>query len=255
RFEDYESDHLTHHSRKIFTTINDPDAAFLVDLGFEPGQPFEELWARLLRTPFSPRFHAIFLRARLKTNFVDADPVRKALAAVTVIALAVAAKKMGPARAVTLIALPHGPLYHISALLQFASEHAWLKTAESPSGREEYQSRTWGRASIVPLPKAGLPWPARGKAWSRWGAGTVVQQSVRWGVLVGDLPAHDYHHLVQHDHDWQRAIWNRQLHIDSGDKLLFSQREYATIQEVLTEVLTLMSKSEPLRAAQRNITS
>ena len=54
-YEDIFEDHIrSHHNRKVFTTIKDPDAGFLMYLGFRPGMPMERVCAGPSTGPRSP---------------------------------------------------------------------------------------------------------------------------------------------------------------------------------------------------------
>lgn len=223
-----------HHNRKIFTTIKDPDAQFLVELGFEIGLTVEELRHRLWLTLVSPQFHWVFVRARARTNFVTAPRPRRLLAAAWIVLLLAGGFVAPTWIYVAAVAVPLLPLYHVSALLQFLTEHAWLVTDDKAGSKEEYAERTWGRFSIEPLPEANSDRKLR--EWLRWSVRTLfIQLPARFGVLVGDMPAHDLHHLHQSDHDWTHAIWHRQARIDLGDDGM-SRREFYRLSDAIDHV-------------------
>lgn len=129
-FDSYQKDHIKdHHSTKTFATANDPDMKFLLQLGFRPGMPKEFYWRLLFKTLFSPRFHWLFLRARLIANFVTA-PLYRCLMAVIwtgIVLLGVAITNAWFAFFAAWL-FPLTVLYHIAALFQFVSEHRWLLT-------------------------------------------------------------------------------------------------------------------------------
>lgn len=239
-WDDYFEDHVRgHHSRKVFTTTAaDPDAAFLIELGLTPDLPLPVLRRRLRLLAISPRFHWLFLKARLHTNFVSAPPHRVAMAAISVGAVEVCTLLMPPAVAVVLVLLPMFPLYHVSALLQFVSEHDWLITEGAPVDSVDYTRRTRGRFCLEPQPPAGLRGLRRLRAWLRWAVRTVlISVPSRFAVLVGDLPAHDLHHLYPQIHDWTRSLWLRQELIDQGDRYGMRGREYASLSAAVNSVL------------------
>lgn len=245
-WEDYFADHVRgHHSRKVFTTAVDPDAAFLLRLGLQPGLPPAELAARLRRCVVSPRFHWLFLHARLHTNFVTAPWHRRLLALLSVAAAGSVFAVVPWPVAVLVVVLPLFPLYHVSGLLQFVSEHDWLLTTGPATGPEDYARRTRGRFCLLPLPDRAGPRGRRLGQWLGWTARVlVVVLPSRYGVLVGDLPAHDLHHLYPNDHDWTRALWRRQRIIDEGDPRAMAEREYTSLGAAVDSVLVGMSRAD-----------
>src|SRR5438874_2352071 len=70
---------LDRHHGPDYGTESDPDFAFLLLLGIRPGTPRRELWRCLFRTLASPRFHWLFLKSRLRSNFVSAPAYRVAM--------------------------------------------------------------------------------------------------------------------------------------------------------------------------------
>jgi hypothetical protein len=135
------------------------------------------------------------------------------------------------------ILMPMGPLYHVSALLQFLTEHRWLVTNDGPREKNDYAARCVGRFALIPPPVFGLTSLPAISAWTWWTLRMVAELLVRVGVWVGDLPAHDHHHLaghVGHDvHDWDEAIFERQRAIDVGDKYGIATREVYGIKAAL----------------------
>ena len=133
-FEGYYQDHVgTHHGLHL-ATLADPDMQFLLALGFRPGMSRKALWRHLYWTMVSPRFHALFLRMRLRVNFIAAPLYRRLMsgmyAAVLVLGL-VLTQAWWPLVVAWLV--PLVPLYHVAALLQFVSEHRWLHVDKPPT--------------------------------------------------------------------------------------------------------------------------
>jgi hypothetical protein len=238
-WEDYFEDHIRgHHSRKIFTTAADPDAVLLLRLGFLPGTPLPDLQRRTYFCLVSPRFHWLFLKARFVTNFVSAPVHRRLMALVSVSAVVGTFFVMPPMVALVLVILPLFPLYHMSALLQFLSEHNWLITEHAPTSAEDYARRTRGRFFMAPLPDRDAHPVQRVLGWLVWTLRTIVFViPCRYGVMSGNLPAHDLHHLFSQDHEWTKALWHRQRIIDSGDDKGMGGREYTTLRSAVDSVL------------------
>lgn len=218
-FDAYRHDHVTvHHSKKL-ATLEDPDLKFLLTLGFLPGVPRGALWRRLAWTLVSPRFHALFLMARLASNFTRAAPYRR-LMALGLHAAVVAIVAATDAWLTWLLAwvVPLTFLYHIAALLQFICEHRWLQIAEPGQPAKVVLARlTAGRFMGEPAPPPGLTGARRALAWGGWAARMLlVHLPFRLLVMVGDLPQHDWHHRHIHARDWPNAAYARQRDIEAG---------------------------------------
>lgn len=261
---DYYLDHVEdHHSRKKFTTSLDPDAAFLLELGFRPGMSRSALWRKLWRTPLSLAFHWTFVKARIRTNLLysrwaarsakfpvafDRRAARlRCVGAISwIVALAITAWMVPLWIYLLVVVVPLVPLYHVSALLQFVTEHGWLWSGGPPKSMADYASRTWGRFCIEPLPARETRGLRGLVEWAGWTVRVVfVQVPWRFGVLVGDLPAHDLHHLHASDRDWRRAIWNRQLRIEDGlDTHGMATREYGRFADVTNAVFSGLAEAE-----------
>ncbi len=245
---EYRRDHLGHHNRSLFTTVRDADAAFLHRLGFQPGTRRGVLWRRLLLgTLLSPRFHGLFLAARLGSCLMRQPPAwRLAAAAWTGLLTAGLAALAGWWQAALVVWVPMFFLYHHSALLQFLTEHAWLVSGEAPRSVDAYAERCWGRFLGDPCPAPGrhrgLAWLG---AWTRWWLRLLLLHApVRVACLVGDLPAHDWHHLCGFIGDdtaaWPGAIHARQAAIDRGRSLRMEQRELWGLRSMLDHVFLLL---------------
>lgn len=131
-YHSYFEDHVRiHHDPKTLATPADPDLQFLLRLGFRPGMSREALWRRLYGTVVSPRFHWLFLRARLQANYVTAPMYRRLMAGCyTAAVLAVLAFTGVWLLWVVVWVIPVFPLYHVAALLQFICEHKWLQVQD-----------------------------------------------------------------------------------------------------------------------------
>ncbi len=218
-YDDYKTDHVSVHHSVQLATPEDPDVKFLLILGFLPGMTRKELWAQLVRTLWSLQFHTTFFMARLKANFGTAPRYRRMMAWVYVVSLLalVAATNTWLAFLVAW-AFPLTVLYHISALLQFTSEHRWLQVKDpTQPGKLILARLTSGRFLGDPVPPAELPLGFRSVAWARWFLRIVfLHLPMRLFVLVGDLPQHDYHHRHPSSLDWPNAAYARQVDLDSG---------------------------------------
>jgi hypothetical protein len=230
---EYRKEHLEHHNAHIFTTERDADAAFLAKLGFIPGRERGELWMNLWMTIASPVFHIVFARARLKSVFLRNTRGETVLAigvALAHVALIVIAGWKAYAVAVF---VPMFILYHVSALLQFLTEHAWNVAGGAVDDWSDYRNRCWGRFCGEKYPSCESNSNSHLVHFfrvCRWTTRMLfLHLPVRVACLVADLPAHDWHHLAhfggQNSRDWTRSLYLRQLAISDGDKPGFARRE------------------------------
>lgn len=242
---EYRRDHLGHHNRELFTTKDDADAALLYKLGFLPGLKKSALWKRLFLVLFSPQLHWIFLKSRFQSNFVNRSLPGRIVAISWAVAITIGLSLLVPWWQLALVIwLPLFVLYNASALIQFITEHAWMLSAKAPAGIEAYADRCWGRFFGDPCPIN-----VRGvKAiyqWAHWLVKMVfVHVPVRFACFVGDLPAHDWHHLCTIKNlepaSWPRALYSRQNMIDSGVGLGMEQRELWGLKSMLDHVFSLL---------------
>jgi hypothetical protein len=238
---EYERDHLDHHRRAVFTTLRDADANLLYRCGLRPGEHESVLRRRLLMTLFSPRFHGWFLLVRLGSNLRRPLPWRVLALLWVALVFVGAPLAFGWVPALLILWLPLVLVYQMSALLQFSTEHVWLQSDKGPPCMFSYADRCHGRfcGELVPGhngERAGL------LAWARWWLRTLfLHLPTRLCVLVGDLPAHDWHHLCsilrQDPGTWPLAIYERQRAIDSGHDAGMQGRELWGLDVMVAHVL------------------
>lgn len=247
--EEYRRDHLAHHNRTVFTTKDDADAALILEMGFSPGETRASLWRRLFFCMLSPRLHWTFLSSRFSSNFIRRPLMWRFIALAWFAAITIGLSMMTTWWHVALVVwLPLFILYNISALIQFITEHAWMITEKSPSGLEAYADRCWGRflGDPCPTPDAnGLVYVGQ---WVKWTAKLIfVHVPIRFGCFVGDLPAHDWHHLCGFKKSdpatWPVGIFSRQAMIDTGNGLGMEDRELWGITSMLNHVFTLLEQA------------
>ena len=74
RFEDYQREHMMHHSPNKLLTEEDEFADFVMGMcGLEPGVPKADLWRRVVINSVSPLFHLRFLQRRLRASMFTGD--------------------------------------------------------------------------------------------------------------------------------------------------------------------------------------
>lgn len=235
-YDGYFHDHVRlHHNRKHFSSFEkDPDAAFLWKLGFRPGlEDTKSYWQLLAKVIISPKFHWLFMQARLKANFITSPLYRRVMSVVFVFALG------------TLITLTHSlttfliawvfPLtvpYHIASLLQFISEHDW-------AGNGSIESKCHGRfcGDAPPFGQSFLD-------WVRWAIRIPYQLVVRIIVLQGGMPQHDFHHLSPLAlKEWANETYVRQREVEAGKEYI----EFWGLENVINHVFErFVQASDPV---------
>ncbi|MBB3118011.1 fatty acid desaturase [Pseudoduganella violacea] len=251
--DEYEREHLDHHRRNIFTTLDDADAALLYKFGIRPGIPLPRLRYRLFTTLCSPRYHLWFLKARLLSNLrrpLGWKCLALAWMATVFVGLPLA---FGLLPVLLALWLPLILVYQMSALLQFSTEHMWLLSARAPYGTQGYAQRCLGRFCGEMVPGCGGK-PGGLAAWLGWSSRLLLLHlPTRLCVLVGDLPAHDWHHLcgqVRHSPEaWPSAIYERQRAIDSGLSAGMELRELWGLPQMIAHVLAAMARAPALELA------
>lgn len=249
---DYRADHVgRHHRRTYFTTALDPDAAFLLSLGFRPGMSKAQAWRRFLFSLVSPKFHWTLTWARFTSTFLKASWPHRLAAIAWAVALAQLALAMPTWIFACAVLLPLGPLYNASALTQFVTEHAWLITPEGP-GRDNiaYAQRCVARFCVSRPPARNLPFGASLAAWTLWAVKLVcVHAPIRFGVLVGDLCVHSFHHtaaLAGCDPEaWPNAVYERQAALDRQNPIVLAESEAWGIGEALDWVFEGLARANP----------
>lgn len=248
---EYEVEHARYHHSSRLGTPMDPDTCFITSLGFLPGMALEALRQQLARTMVSPRFHLRFLAARLRANLVTPSRARRGAA------LALHGGLLAAAIALDLVPaylmgwwVPLTGLYHVSALLQFMSEHRWLRVRAAGERPREHQAKlTFGRFLGDPLPAEGLRGWARVGAWARWSLRlAVLHLPARLFVLVGDLPQHDLHHARPRG-EWANAAFTRRDLLDdprAGWTRTDEDELHGSLFRMIDEVLRGLAERPPL---------
>gem|GEM_PF-77676 len=243
-FKTYREEHLSHHNRKIFSTIRDADAALIYRFGIKPGLSVEMLWRTLWKTIVSPDYHLYFLKVRLISNFLGRSFGWKVIAAIWLVFLLVILPwLLGFWVVFTAVWVPFFLIYHINALLQFLTEHIWLTTEQAPSNNEEYADRCIGRFCGEATPAGHSIYQ-----WLKWWLRTIFfHLPLRFGVLVGDLPAHDWHHLYgfikDRPNQWTKSIYLRQKAIDEGRSMGMERREFWGLFNIINHVFHAMANT------------
>lgn len=220
RFDDYQHEHMLHHSAKKLLTEEDEFADFVMGMcGLEPGLPKRELWRRVLVNLVSPSFHARFLLRRVRASLFTGDaahdwPGRVAWTAAIGASLATGTFWIF---AVAWI-LPVTVLLQIATVFRILCEHSFPEPLLIATRDKDFVCHATAGVfpgSAPPLARANT---VQGLvAWTLWWADMLtVQLFVRLFVLVGDAPCHDFHHRRPATRRWTSYIHARQQDLDQG---------------------------------------
>ena len=92
-------------------------------------------------------------------------------------------------------------------------EHRWLRVRGAKEALKTHIARlTVGRFCGSPIPTTHDTY----MAWLRWTAQMLVHLFWREFVLVGDMPAHDWHHRYASNRDWPNALYARQQDLEAN---------------------------------------
>lgn len=241
---EYRKGHMHHHA-KVATT-DDPDLAFMVQVcGLEPGLSIPEYWRRFWLSLLSPRFHALFLRARLRANFVRSSRPRRlaAIAWVSTLLILTAVTNQWTALVLAYV-LPVGILSQMSAWVGLLGLHQWVRLGEGESSSKEVMaSVTSGRFVGVCAPDSGLNGFKAVIAWNCWLARILlVDLPYRIAIIPGDLPSHDFHHWHPKTPQWATAAYARRDAVLSDAGRLPEYTEYWGIKAPIQETFRRLSE-------------
>jgi fatty acid desaturase len=220
RFDDYQHEHMLHHSPKKLLTEEDEFADFVLGLcGLEAGLPKRELWRRVCVSLVSPAFHARFLRRRIGASLFTGDRAHDRVGRIawTGAFLAAAAVGVLPAFLVAWV-LPVTVLLQAATVLRILCEHRFPEPELIAMRNREFVCHA--TAGVFPgrePPAARATSPLGLAQWAGWWLEMLtVHLFVRLFVLVGDAPCHDFHHRRPATRRWTDYIHARQQDLDAG---------------------------------------
>jgi hypothetical protein len=156
--------------------------------------------------------------------------------------------------------VPLTVFYHVSAFLQFASEHFWLaRRNPDDDGRIDPRQLSLVRLNGEAPPRRDLPQWQRLLGWAKW----IVRMALihfpcRVGVICTDLPAHPWHHAHALSKSWTVAIFAMQREIEDGVQYRISWNLFDAINQVfehLSRQPALAEREQPelSREAMANV--
>lgn len=221
RFDDYQREHMLHHSPRKLLTEEDEFADFVLGmLGLEAGLSKRALWRRVVLNLVSPTFHGRFLARRVRAAWLTGDRAHDAtgLGAWAVAAALAVATGTLTAFAVAVV-LPVTLLLQAATVFRILCEHRFPEPALMARRDRDFvcEATVGVFPGREPPVAADAGTPAGFARWALWWAEMLtVQLFVRVFVLVGDAPCHDYHHRKPASRRWTDYIHARQADLDAG---------------------------------------
>ncbi|UFN50283.1 fatty acid desaturase [Roseomonas sp. OT10] len=220
RFEDYQRDHMLHHSANKLLTEEDEFTGFVFGVcGLEPGVPLRTLWRRVIVNLVSPAFHIRFLRRRLKAAMFSGDRAHDWMARAGV-AVPLAAAAVTGAWVPVLVAwfLPLTVLLQVATVFRILCEHRFPDVDLIRARGKAFVCASTTGVFPGAMPPDRSPASLGGlTAWGWWWARMLVGAVfARVFVLVGDAPCHDFHHRRPATKKWTQYSHARQQDLDAG---------------------------------------
>ena len=212
-FDVYQREHMAHHNPKKLLEGDDEFAAYLSRfIGIVPGMSRRESWRRVLWSFVAPAFHARLLAARLSAC-LGAARARDRAARIGFWLGVVAASCWLGALLPALVAwfVPAAILFQIATTLRVLAEHRFPEDEVMALRDRRFMARaTAGVFPGAPVPRGAAGTIAAAAAWAVWWFKMLtVHLFSRVFVLVGDAPAHDYHHRRPGSREWANHIQAR----------------------------------------------
>ena len=245
RYDDYQHEHMLHHSANKLLTEEDEFADFVFGLcGLEAGLPKRELWRRVLVATVSPSFHWRFLSRRIQKSLFTGDAGHDWPGRVFwggLIVLTVATGTFG----LFLLAwvLPVTILLQVATIGRILVEHSFPPADVIHNRGRELICQ----ASVGVFPGATPPETGAGLvAWAGWWTEMLTWQLfVRLFVMVGDAPCHDFHHRKPATKKWTSYIHARQHDVENGTGCTLGYLECWGLVRAVDRALASLADTAP----------
>ncbi|WP_165838688.1 fatty acid desaturase [Roseicella frigidaeris] len=220
RFEDYQREHMLHHSPNKLLTEEDEFADFVLGMcGLEPGLPKRTLWRRVLVNTASPVFHWRFLQRRLGASMFTGDRRHDLVSRGFWLGAFGLAAATGTLPAFLLAwVLPVTVLLQMATVFRILCEHRFPEPETMQKRDRNFVCHA--TAGVFPgvMPPELRANTLRGACqWAAWWAEMLtVHLFARIFVLVGDAPCHDFHHRKPATRRWADYIHARQQDLEAG---------------------------------------
>jgi len=220
RFEDYQREHMMHHSPRKLLTEEDEFADFVLGMvGLEPNLSKAELWRRVMVAMVSPAFHTRFLVRRIRASLMTGDAGHDRMGRLAwggAFALAVATGTL--VEFAVAWVLPVTVMLQAATVLRILCEHRFPEPEVLAVRDRAFVCHA--TAGVFPgsaPPDVSATTLSGFLDWAAWWADMLtVQVFVRLFVLVGDAPCHDFHHRKPATRRWADYIHARQADLEAG---------------------------------------
>jgi fatty acid desaturase len=219
-FDAYQKEHMLHHSPRKLLTTEDEFLDYLIRfVGVTPAMTQRQLRRGIGLSFVSPYFHCRFLLARISACLLSRDAVQNSIGIVAWGTGLWLAHWTGTLTLVAVVWLiPATVLFQIATTLRTLAEHR----VPSPDLIAARDRAFVGMATAGVFAGAAVPQDASTPLdaaidWAFWwGEMLTVHLFARVFVLVGDAPAHDYHHRRPGSRKWPSYIHERSRDEESG---------------------------------------
>lgn len=220
RFDDYQREHMLHHSPNKLLTHEDEFAEFVLGLcRLEPGTPKRVLWRRVAWNLVSPAFHARFLAKRVRSSLLTGDRSHDLMGGAFWGVSFAAAWATGTSSALLFAwVLPVTVLLQVATVFRILCEHRFPDpSVMAARGKAFVCEATIGVFPGSAPPEASARTASGLLRWAAWWLEMLtVQLFVRVFVLVGDAPCHDFHHRRPSTRRWTDYVHARQQDAEAG---------------------------------------
>ena len=246
-YDSYRHFHVYEHHGREFSTLEDKDLSAIYQLGFRPGLTKPALYAHLVRTLFSPKFHLTFFYGRLKSNVVHVPLYRLGMSLIWWAVLGVLTYSLGVVASLLILALPYIFFYQIASLLHLLTEHVWLVRKQDESVRDSHINNCLSRFCGEMCPES-FAFKNIGR-WGKWMLmHLLVHLPARMLIVQGSLVCHDWHHRYGNVRQWYDYARLREIH---AHKLDVEQRyDYVDIwglHNALDYVFSALSEGDEIK--------
>jgi len=256
-FERYSVEHVSDHHARHHMTLRDPTVqAFLVSLELAPGMTRRQMWRRLLVKLVSPRFHARFLLARVRSYLHDANGWERAAVLIGVaVAAGLATWLHGWVFLLVAWVLPLTLFYQVSNTLRLCVKHTFPAPSVTRRLGKEYFGSLTNAIFLGERPPTGPTSTRRGLLdWTRWWLRMLlVHFPSRYLVLTGDTVCHDFHHRHPMTRDWPNYIFARAQDIEAPDAGWPAYRHVWGLVPAIDTVFASLAAADPAEYSRQRL--
>ena len=247
-FDHYKVSHIRDHHSSRHQTRVDPTVAFLFDeIGLRPGMSSLQMWKRLGISIFSPRYHLRFLWRRIASHFHGTALLHRFIVGTYIIVLVGSIQTMDAWEPFLWSwVLPMTLLYQQSTAFRLASRHIFMRRLPSQRDKSTLGLFTLGIFIGSECPPITESLVKRTLGWMWWWTRTICfHLPCRLGVLVGDGPAHDFHHRFPRHPHWANYLGARSEDERNPGEGWPAYKEVWGLHRAIQETFESLSAADP----------